>query len=183
MIIVIKDTITSHGLSKRLFFTLLFYLLLILTGQSRIFAQPGTPFPPPREIIVYSAQDLSFGSFFPGATGGIVVIYPSGLRSESGSVVLAGGFYQPAVFIVELLPGRMVHVLFSNPATLTKTGGGFSMTMTTGPTDKPGNSFVTSAGHPFRNFVYIGATLFVGNITQNPAGNYEGTFTVTFIQE
>jgi hypothetical protein len=97
--------------------------------------------------------------------------------------VLAGGLGQPAIFIVELLPGRLVNIMISpQTTTLTRIAGGETMTMTIGPTDK-GTSFVTSAGHPFRTPVQIGGTLHVGNIASNPAGEYTGTFNVTFIQE
>lgn len=157
--------------------------LMILAGlfSGGLYAQ-NTPFPPPREIRIYAAQDLNFGSFYPGVTGGTVAISPSGLRTPTGTVVLAGGAPQPAIFIVELLPGRLVSIMAGPQVTLNRIGGGGSMTMTTGPTDK-GTSFVTSSGHPFFNPVQVGATLNIGNISQNPAGSYVGSFSITFIQE
>jgi hypothetical protein len=145
-------------------------------------ADAQTPFPPTKDIQVYNAQGISFGSFHTGATGGTVVISPSGIRASTGSVVLAGGMPQASMFIVELLPGRLVSIMLGPSVTLYRVGGGGTMTMSIGPTDK-GTSFVTSSGHPFRNPVMIGGTLFVGNIASNPPGNYQGTFTVTFIQE
>jgi len=147
-----------------------------------VFAQ-GSPFPPPREIRVFATQELSFGDFFTGSAGGSVIISPTGSRSAAGTVVLAGGLGQPAIFIVELLPGRLVNIMISpQTATLTRIAGGETMTMSIGPTDK-GTSFVTSAGHPFRTPVQIGGILHVGSIASNPAGEYTGTFNVTFIQE
>ncbi len=149
---------------------------------SEVFSQANAPFPPPKEIRVYSIQGLSFGSFYTGATGGTVAVSPAGSRSQTGTVVLAGGMVQNAIFIVELLPGRLVSISFGPPATLLRIGGGGSMTMNIGPTNR-GMSFVTSGGHPFFNPVQVGGTLNVGNTLANPPGNYEGTFSITFNQE
>jgi hypothetical protein len=165
------------------FYRILFLIFLLTGGTlNEVFAQ-GSPFPPPREIRVFATQELGFGGFYTGSAGGSVIISPSGSRSATGTVVLAGGLGQPAIFIVELLPGRLVNIMISpQTPTLTRIAGGETMTMTIGPTDK-GTSFVTSAGHPFRTPVQIGGTLHVGNIVSNPAGEYTGTFNVTFIQE
>jgi len=157
-------------------------MLGLLLFPSLSLAQPGSPFPPPKEIRVYTAQGISYGNFFPGTTGGTVVVDPNGFRSSTGSVVLAGGMFQPAIFIIELLPGRLVNIMLSPASTLTRVGGGGTLTMAIGPTSR-GTSFVTNAGHPFRNPVQVGGTLYVGNISMNPSGSYEGTFDVTFIQE
>jgi hypothetical protein len=176
-----------HFFGQRIFtpdFYRITIFIFFLTGGvfSDVFSQ-GAPFPPPREIRVFATQELGFGGFYTGSAGGSVIISPSGSRSSTGTVVLAGGLGQPAIFIVELLPGRLVNIMISpQTTTLTRIAGGETMIMTIGPTDK-GSSFVTSAGHPFRTPVQIGGTLHVGNIISNPAGEYTGTFNVTFIQE
>ncbi|MBE0661523.1 MAG: DUF4402 domain-containing protein [Bacteroidales bacterium] len=165
------------------FFRMLFFVFFLTIGVfNNVFAQ-GSPFPPPREIRVFATQELGFGGFYTGSAGGNVIISPTGSRSATGTVVLAGGLGQPAIFIIELLPGRLVNIMISPQTTfLTRIAGGETMTMTIGPTDK-GTSFVTSAGHPFRTPVQIGGTLHVGSIISNPAGEYTGNFNVTFIQE
>ena len=142
------------------------------------------PFPPPLQLQVYTVQYLGFGSFYTGASGGTVQISPTGLRSTSGTVIgLTSGPGMQAIFNVRLVPGRLVHISMSNSAILTRVGGYETMTVTGFVSDKPGNSFVTTGGHPFINPVQIGATLYVGNLSSNPAGDYTGTFSVTFIQE
>jgi hypothetical protein len=93
-----------------------------------------------------------------------------------------GGNYNQAIFEVKLIPGRLVSIMLGPPATLTRIGGGGSMTMDVGPTDK-GGSFVTSGGHPFFNPVNVGGTLYVESSAVNPPGAYEGQFSVTFIQQ
>ncbi len=163
------------------------FLYAFLTGSLLfgIFLKSGAqnmPFPPPRNIVVYQAQGLNFGEFYP-ASGGTVVVTPSGGCSTTGGVIHSGGNCYPACLIVELLPGRMVHINYSATATLTRVGGGGSMTMVIGPTDKSEDQFVTNASHPFHTWVYIGGTLQVGSPSSNPAGDYSGSFEVTFIQE
>lgn len=149
---------------------------------ARLYGQ--TPFPPPNRLQVYAAQELAFGSFFTGAFGGTVNITPEGNRTVTGTVTaLASSPGMPAVFDVRLTQGRMVHILFPGSASLTRIGGGESMTVTGFVSDKQGNNFVTTAAHPFVNPVKVGATLHVGNIAENPPGDYVGSFTVTFVQE
>lgn len=157
------------------FFSFCFLQSNQLKGQSM-------PFPPPNQMQVYSIQQLSFGSFYTGAGGGSVIINPTGMRSSTGSIVLAGGACFQSIYEIRLIPGRLIQIQLGPTAILARIGGGGTMSMTIGPTDR-GTSFVTTGGHPFRNLVNIGGELFVGNININPAGNYEGSFSVTFIQE
>lgn len=140
------------------------------------------PFPPPNQLQVFAVQQLSFGAFHTGASGGTVMVSSTGSRSASGSVVLAGGLAYQAIFDVRLIPGRLVQIQLGPQAQLMRIGGGGMMTMDVGPTDK-GTSFVTTGGHPFNNPVNVGGTLHVGDILANPPGSYEGSFSVTFIQE
>ena len=142
----------------------------------------NTPFPPPNQMQVYSIQQLEFGSFSTGASGGMVVISPQGVRTPSGSVILMGSSFNQAIFEIQLIPGRLVDVIMGPQIQLTRIGGGGSMNMQVGPSDR-GTSFITNGGHPFMNTVNVGGTLYVGNSTANPPGSYEGTFSVTFIQE
>lgn len=139
---------------------------------------------PPSRLEVYLLQDLSFGSFFTGSSGGTVVITPEDNRIVSGSVItlpLSPG--TPAIFEVRLVPNRMVHISFPSSVTLRRVGGSQDMTVTGFTSDKPGNFFVTQSGSPFLNPVRVGATLNVGNAGNNPPGNYTGSFPVTFVEE
>jgi hypothetical protein len=156
-------------------------LLCVLLFTGKTFGQ-GMPFPPPNQLQVFAVQQLSFGSFYTGTSGGTIVISPGGMRSATGTVVLAGGVFYQAIFDVRLIPGRLVHIQLGPPAQLNRVGGGGFMTMEIGPSDK-GASFVTTGGHPFINPVHVGGTLNVGSITANPPGDYEGSFSVTFMQE
>ena len=159
----------------------LLFMLALLPGIHEVSAQQ-TPFPPPNQMQVFSVQQLNFGSFTTGAGGGTVVISPEGFRSSTSTVILMGGNFNQAIFEIKLIPGRLVQIILGPQVPLNRIGGGGSMNMQVGPSDK-GGSFVTSGGHPFFNPVKVGGTLYVGSTAANPAGAYEGQFSVTFIQE
>ncbi len=173
--------LNSTGIKTRFFFlALLVAVFSLFCGQLK--AQ--SPFPPPSQLQVYANQELAFGSFFTGSSGGTVTISPTGSRSVTGTVVdLALIPGSAAVFDLRLVPGRVVHIAFPPSAQLIRNGGGETMTITNFTCDKTGNSFVTTASHPFINPVQVGATLNVQNSSANPPGDYTGTFTVTFMQE
>jgi len=138
---------------------------------------------PPRPIAVYLEQDLSFGAFYHGFTGGDVIIYPDGSRSATGDVVLVnlGFLYFEAVFRVDANPGTLVSVLFGSQSILTGSNGGF-MTVEVGES-YPVSPFICTAVPPDRTAVSVGGRLIVGNSLANPVGDYSGLFMVTFIQE
>ncbi len=160
---------------------LLIPLIILLFFSQGSYAQ-NTPFPPPNQLQVFDMQALNFGSFSTGTGGGTVIISPQGFRSSTGSVILMGGFSNQAIFEIKLIPGRLVQIMLGPPATLFRIGGGGTMTMTLDATDR-GSSFVTDGGHPFFNPVQVGGTLNVGPTAANPPGEYEGQFSITFIQE
>jgi hypothetical protein len=140
---------------------------------------------PPRPISVYAnpAQGLIFGAFFQGITGGTVILYPDGSRSVTGSIVQAnlGYPFSPAIFEVEANPGTLISIMNGSDVTLTGSNGG-TLSLHIG-TSNTGSPFVATATSPARTIVRIGATLTVGPAPANPAGNYSGMFSITFIQE
>ncbi len=173
----------NHHTNKRLLSGLVAFIGIVFccSFSTGLFAQQ-MPFPPPNQLQVYVVQDLNFGSFTTGS-GGSVIISPSGIRSATGNVFLMGSAAYQAIFNVRLIPGRLIHIQLGPPIQLYRVGGGGQVTMEIGPTDKPNNQFVTTGGHPFINPVSVGGVLTVGDNTSNPAGAYQGNFSVTFIQE
>lgn len=159
----------------RLFCTGLLLTPALLHGQEQ----------PPKPISVYvnPAQGLIFGAFFQGVTGGTVTIFPDGSRSVSGSIVQANlGFpFSPAIFEVDANPGTLISILNGPDVTLTGSNGG-TLALHIG-TSSTGSPFIATATSPARTIVRIGGTLTVGPPLANPAGNYSGVFSVTFIQE
>ena len=138
---------------------------------------------PPRPMKVTTFQNLSFGAFINGSSGGTITITPEGSRMATGDIYLVnmGQLYYPAIFEVEALPGNIVHIILPVYATLTGPGG--KITQLEINTSLPNTPFINSINPPNKTQVRIGGTLIVGNPLSNPAGNYYGTFTVTFMQE
>jgi hypothetical protein len=134
-------------------------------------------------ISVYTSQNLSFGAFFQGASGGSVTVSSSGTRSAGGDVILAGlgiPYYQ-SVFEIEASPGTIVHILNSQDVILTGSNGG-TMNLHLGDPDT-GTTLITSAVSPARTQVNIGGTLTMGGTSINTPGTYNGTFHISFNYE
>ncbi len=159
---------------------LIFLITLIFAGTSEINAQE----PPPRPIRIYStAQTLSFGAFYHGASGGTITITPAGSRSSTGDVVLLGlGYpFSAALFEVHAHRGTVVSILLSPPVTLSGTPSG-SMTLQINSSN-PTSPFVSTVNFNVAISLYTGGLLTVGNSAANPPGSYTGTFDITIVRE
>jgi hypothetical protein len=134
----------------------------------------------PGGIQVYPVQNMSFGAFSTGSTGGTVIISNSGTRSVTGDIVALnmGASYFQSIFDIEAPIGAIVSILNGPDATLTGSNGG-AMTMHIGNSD-PASPFIIVVQQPTRTAVSIGGTLTVGNAAACPPGNYTGTFYITF---
>jgi hypothetical protein len=159
--------------------------LLIITAVSLALAQ--TAFgqePPPRPIRINATpQILSFGAFYHGASGGTVIIDPSGSRSATGDVIPLGlGYsFSPAIFEVQAHRGTVISILNSPPVSLTGSNGG-SIQLATGSTI-PGPTFVSTVNFNVAIPLYVGGTITVGSPAANPPGTYNGTFNITLVRE
>ena len=153
---------------------------LLLSGS--ILAQEKPP--KPISVTVSTLQHLNFGTFIQTGASGSVTMNFSGAVTPGGSVIIPSlGFNPhaiptPALFEVTANSGTLITIQNGPPATLTGSNGG-TLTLTIGASSI-GSPFVTQ--NPI-TYVYVGGTLTVGSMAANPAGNYTGTFTVTFIQQ
>lgn len=140
---------------------------------------------PPRPIVVTvnPSQQLAFGAFSHGLTGGTVTVNPDESRSWSGDVLLLnlGYIYSAALFDVKANPGTVISILNGPDVTLAGSNGGSILLHLT--TSLPASPFVTTVPWPTFTQVRIGGRLTVGNAAANPPGNYSGSYSVTFIQE
>jgi len=156
------------------FYAILFILLFI----PRVNAQEK----PPKPIIirVSTLQHLSFGSFVQTGSYGTVTVDHSGYRSATGNIILpnSSSIVTAALFEVEAIPGTLVHILNGAPVSLGGSNGG-SLLLTIGDAST-GTPFLTTGE---RSNVFIGGTLTVRSLLDNPAGEYSGMFQVTFIQQ
>ncbi len=174
-----RITLTT-GLSRmRLIYALLSGLLIVAESHIAM-AQEEPPIP---IVVTATSQNLSFGAFYHGASGGVVTITSGGLRSATGDIVLLslGYTFSAALYNVLADPGTLISLLNGPDATLSGSNGG-SLILHLGDTD-PASPFITSAIPPALNTLYIGGTLTIDNALANPPGIYSGTFDLTFIQE
>lgn len=137
---------------------------------------------PPRPLQVSTFQNLSFGAIIQGTVGGKVFIDPQGSRSVSGDVIPVnmGYSWYPAIFEIKAIPGSLITIV--NGPDIIMNGPGGTIMMHVGASI-PTSPFVNTRNLLSPIQVRIGGTLTVGNSMANPAGNYIGTFTVTFAQQ
>ena len=167
--------ILRHKLTNQTFVLFLTFFSLTLSAQEKP--------PRPLTIFVNPAQGLNFGAFVQGNSGGSVIIYPNGSRSVTGTVIQANlGFsFSPAIFEIDAEPGTLVTISNGPDVNLTGSNGG-SMVLHVGAASI-NSPFIISSTPPSRTLLTIGGTLTVGNPIANPPGLYNGTFSVTFIQQ
>jgi len=133
-------------------------------------------------LSVVSLQDISFGAFFQGSSGGTVTISPDGSRLVSGDIIeanISGSSYCPAIFELEADPGTLISILKGTDTSMTGNNGG-SVNLQIGDSDTESPIIIPISG---RIQVRMGGILTVGNPQTNPSGDYSGSFEVTFIQE
>jgi len=124
-------------------------------------------------------QNLSFGSFCTGSSGGTVIIPSIGSRRTTGSIILIQsdpGF--PAILQFMTDNTNFVTLTTGNIVNLTSSSGG-SIRLQINDF-YPASSFNPIIG---QNNVTIGGTLTVGSQAITPAGNYSGSFEVTFNEQ
>ena len=153
---------------------------ILLLGLFFIQPVQGQPEKPPRPIKVKTYQNLSFGSVILSFSGGTVTMDAHGIRTTSGLILPPTGSQgSEATFEVKALPGTLITLVLSNT---TISNGSHSMNLTVGPTD-PVSPFVVQPQSGGSTIVHVGGTLTVGTPSANPAGSYNGSFMVTFIQQ
>lgn len=162
-------------------------LIIVFTGN-RAFPQGTPPVSATGHIIaevipVFSATETSqmnFGRFAPGPLGGEIILTPQGSVSVLGSVYKGPGAHHAASFNVQGDAGATFSItLPSDPVVLSHMADAKTMIVDDWVSvPSPG----TGTGMLQNGFqvVYVGATLKVGNLHDNPVGIYTGTYTITF---
>ena len=159
--------------------------LAFIFNTSTVSAQFGLPGKPPRPITVKvdPVQGLSFGAFYQGSTGGSVIVTPNGSRSASGSIIpVSQGFsFSPAIFQITAEPGTIITVVNGPDVMLSGSNGG-KINLHIGDSDL-GNQFITSATSSSPTLLRVGGTITLSNALAHPPGNYNGIFSIIFIQQ
>ena len=131
-------------------------------------------------LTATETSQLNFGKFSPEVQGGQVIVSPDGVRSTNGSVVLSGGVANSGIFYITGAPDAAFSIqLPAGPAVLTHQNSTNTMLVDSW-VSSPSAGTGTGVLPDGQQFVYLGATLQVGSMLDNPVGMYSGSFNVTF---
>ncbi len=134
-------------------------------------------------INITTIQNIQFGYFSQGISGGSIIISPDGSRSVTESVISLnfGNSYSQAIFEIEAPVGSVISLLTGQNALLSGSNGG-SMSLQIDASN-PQTPFYTTIAPPGKTQINVGGTLTVGNSSLSPPGNYTGNFNVLFLVE
>ena len=134
-------------------------------------------------IPVFSASEtaqMNFGRFSPGPQGGKIILTPQSTISVLGSVFKGTGTHNAASFYVSGDADAAYSISLPNsPVILTHTTTAKTMVVddwASIPLPGVGTGMLQNG----YQVVYIGATLNVGTLNDNPVGIYTGSYIVTF---
>lgn len=130
----------------------------------------------PIAITHEGKPDLNFGNIVAGTATGTVTVDTEGNRTSSTGITLPNatpGDFHAAEFTVTGLANATYAITLPDDNTVTISGPGEDMTVT-GFTSNPDGTGVLAGG---TQTLSVGATLNVG--ANQPAGTYEGSFSVT----
>lgn len=173
------NSLFKYLLVKKLWllFSLLVFML-VFSIQAKAQEKP----PRPVTVEVRTDRPLQFGSFIQAGSFGTVTVDSNGTRSVTGSIIQpnisSSAFPSPAMFTIYAEPGTLITIVKGADTFLTGSNGG-KLKLTIGESSMI-SPFIVRDQY---TSVSIGGTLEVGSLEANPAGNYQGIFQVTFIQE
>jgi len=134
-------------------------------------------------IPVFSATEtaqMNFGRFSPGPEGGEIILTPDGTVSVLGSVYKGTGAHNAASFFVSGdADASFTVTLPDDPVVLKHVSSAKTMVIDDWISN-PGAGIGAGILQEGSKVVYVGATLKVGRLEDNPVGIYAGTYTITF---
>jgi hypothetical protein len=164
------------------------YCLLIVTLTSRgLLAQGFNQASVTGHVIAevvnaFSAVETSqmnFGRFSPGPYGGEIVLTPQGTISVLGSVARSGGIHNAASFFLSGDGHSTFSITLPQSAVLTNIADSRTLRLKNW-VSSPGAGPAAGSLLGGPQTVYVGATLEVGPLAENPVGIYTGSYTITF---
>lgn len=133
-------------------------------------------------FTVANLTNLCLGAFYPGKYGGTVEINNNGVRSASGSAILMSSDLNPSPAVFEIrCPGNtMVNIMIEEEIELRNQNGGVLICNPIGN----GQSNFVSPQNAQAGFLYsVGARINTMNASNEPSGEYSGTFNITIVFE
>lgn len=171
-------------LKKNIFCLLLLFVVSVSHLHSQSIASATATGHITAEIIpVFSATEtaqLNFGRFSPGAQGGEIILTPESTISVIGSVYAGSGLHNAASFYVSGDTDASFTITLPNSPVILKHIASPKTMVIEKWISNPGQGNGAGILQDGASTVYIGATLKVGTMQDNPVGVYAGTYTVTF---
>lgn len=173
--------------------TRLIKILFILTGfmpltRGELSAQVSNPVSATGNVIaevipIYTAREMSqlnFGRFSPGIQGGEIILSPESTVSVMGSVYQGIGSHNAASFALSGDVDATFSIsLPAVPVVLTHSSNAKTM-LVDDWVSIPSKGIGTGVLQNGFQVVYVGATLKVGTLNDNPVGVYSGKYIITF---
>ena len=131
-------------------------------------------------IAARETSQLNFGRFFPGSRGGTITVTPGGNVMTTSEVVLASSGTSAGSFAVSGQGDATYAInLPGGGTTLMHEGDSKTMEVNDWVTiPENGDAHLRLVGG--NQTVWLGATLRVGSLDQNPKGKYTGSYEITF---
>ena len=168
---------------------ILFSLVVCLfIGKGGAFAQSGNQASATGQIFaevitICTAEEtapLNFGKFAPGPSGGEIILTPRSTISLLGNVFKGTGAHNAASFYVAGEYDAAFSVtLPSSPVRITHVSSARTMVVDNWQSI-PAPGYGTAILQGGSQIVYVGATLKMGSLLDNPVGIYTGSYTITF---
>ncbi|MBS0010272.1 MAG: DUF4402 domain-containing protein [Bacteroidales bacterium] len=154
---------------------------LHLSGQLATASAEGEIF---AEVIpVFAAREtaqMNFGKFSPGPEGGEIILTPESTVFTLGSVFKGPGTHNAASFQVSGDVDAAYSIsLPDEPVIITNTTNAKTMVVDRWMSIPEHGTGTGLLQNGFQE-VYVGATLKIGTLNDNPVGLYKGSYTITF---
>ncbi|MGA9325876.1 MAG: DUF4402 domain-containing protein [Salegentibacter sp.] len=157
-------------------------VILLVFFFGKVSAQENPPVP--IQVEVRTSRNLDFGSFIAGASGGNVTVDSDGIRTSDGAIFeLMLGTVSSALFDVYANPGTIIQIQDPGEIPLVNASGG-EIYLTVNKFSTGRNFITTAPSADTPNEVFVGGTLRIpADNSGILVGKYNGTFTLTFINQ
>lgn len=130
-------------------------------------------------LTATEALQLNFGRFYPGNSGGSIVISPTGDVTATSTVAIDNSPRNPGAFVINGESNSLINVsLPKSPISITNDKSNHMIVdnWVATPNNEESGICLTDGSQK----VLVGATLNIGTLEQNPKGIYTGTYQITF---